>query len=210
MSERKFYVVWQGHDTGIFATWAECKKSVDGHPDAKYKSFPTLEEATEAFRNNPGDYIAKRRRPFAPKYENDSEKPVPIQLSYSVDASCLGNPGIMEYRGVETQTKREVFRMGPYPNATNNIGEFLAIVHALALLKKAGSELPIYSDSENAISWIRQKKVKTTLEQDSRNKIVFELIDRALLWLQTNEYRNPILKWQTKLWGECPADFGRK
>lgn len=42
----------------------------------------------------------------------------------------------MEYRGVYVRTGQELFRIGPYPDGTNNVGEFLALVHALALLKK--------------------------------------------------------------------------
>ena len=98
----------------------------------------------------------------------------------------------------------------PYKNGTNNVGEFLAIVHGLAFLKQRNSDIPIYTDSMTAISWIRQKKTKTTLVQDSKNKFLFELIARAEKWLRENKCSNPLLKWETKVWGEIPADFGRK
>lgn len=42
----------------------------------------------------------------------------------------------MEYRGVDTKTRKQIFIQGPFEEGTNNIGEFLAIVHGLALLKK--------------------------------------------------------------------------
>jgi len=128
----------------------------------------------------------------------------------AVDAACSGNPGLLEYRGVYVADRSEIFHMGPLEEGTNNIGEFLAIVHALALLKKQNKNIPVYSDSMNAIKWVIKKKCNTKLEQSGKNKLLFELIGRAEVWLQNNDYRNPILKWETKQWGEIPADFGRK
>ena len=116
----------------------------------------------------------------------------------------------MEYRGVDTLSGKEIFRQGPYFDGTNNIGEFLAIVHGLALLKKKNSNLPVYTDSMTAISWVRKRKANTKLELTARNAILFELIERAEKWLKTNTWSNPILKWETQCWGEIPADFGRK
>jgi ribonuclease HI len=118
--------------------------------------------------------------------------------------------GVMEYRGVDTETQRELFRMGPYQGSSNNHGEFLAIVHALALCQQQGSVLPIYSDSRTALSWVRNRKVKSTVQRTSANAPVFDLIDRAERWLSNNTYANPVLKWETSEWGENPADFGRK
>ena len=136
--------------------------------------------------------------------------PAVVVPSLSVDAACAGNPGIMEYRGVDTATKRELFRQGPFPNGTNNIGEFLALVHGLALLKKEGSTAPIYSDSLTARKWVKDKKIKTTLARDHRNEPIFKLVDRAIIWLNANSWQNQILVWETKKWGEIPADFGRR
>ena len=135
----------------------------------------------------------------------------PILESISVDAACAGNPGKMEYRGVLTHNKQQIFIKGPFKRGTNNIGEFLALVHGIALLKsKNQHNLPIYSDSKIAMSWIRQKKCKTNLHFDASNKDLLEFIKRAENWLKENTFKNPILKWETKAWGEIPADFGRK
>jgi ribonuclease HI len=121
-----------------------------------------------------------------------------------------GVPGPVEYRGVELTTGAELFRLGPYKNGTNNIGEFLAIVQALMMLEKEGKPTPIYSDSVNAILWVKAKKCRTNHLQDASNKALFDLIARAEDWLNTHAYANPILKWETDDWGENPADFGRK
>lgn len=134
----------------------------------------------------------------------------PILDSIAVDASTIQNPGPTEYRGVDTKTKKVIFEF-KLDEATNNIGEFLAIVHALALYKKKGEELKIiYSDSMNAISWVKQKKCKTKYERTDKNEKVFDLIKRAVTWLETNQYDTRILKWNTGAWGEIPADYGRK
>ena len=103
-----------------------------------------------------------------------------------------------------------MFKQGPFIEATNNIGEFLALVHGLAMLKKLKSDKLIYSDSITAISWVKKKKCQTKLKPDKNNKEVFILIERAINWLKSNSYETQILKWETKKWGEIPADFGRK
>lgn len=126
-----------------------------------------------------------------------------------VDAACSGNPGAMEYRGVYLAEGREIFHFGPV-HGTNNIGEFLAIVHALALLDKQGTKMPIYSDSATAISWVRRKQCRTQLARTPRTEKLYEMIARAEAWLKAHRVTNPILKWETGEWGEIPADFGRK
>ena len=116
----------------------------------------------------------------------------------------------MEYQGVDTKTKKIIFKHGPFKQGTNNIGEFLALVHGLAELKKNNSSKAIYTDSITAISWVNKKKCNTKLTKVKENEKLFELIDRAILWLNKNKYETKILKWKTKIWGEIPADFGRK
>ena len=147
-----------------------------------------------------------------PDYRNDTVLPLPPEVSadaWAVDAACSGNPGKMEYRCIDLATGAQVFHFGPV-YGTNNIGEFLAIVHALALLKRQGLPLALYSDSRNALLWVRQKKCKTKLPHTARTEALFQLIGRAEKWLRENTYDTPLLKWETQLWGEVPADFGRK
>ena len=203
----KYYVVWEGHDPGIYHSWAECKSQVDGYEGAKYKSFATRDEAEKAFEAGFYQSIRQNNPPKAAIPTGNNQY---IMESIAVDASCLGNPGVMEYRGVYVRSGQEIFRVGPYEDGTNNIGEFLAIVHGLALLKQKKSTLPIYTDSISAIAWVRNKKCKTQLERTSKNGVIFDLIERAEKWLATNQYTTKIMKWETQIWGEIPADFGRK
>ncbi|MEN4013973.1 MAG: ribonuclease H family protein [Bellilinea sp.] len=208
MAKQKFYVVWKGRKTGVFTTWEECSSQVTGFTGAEYKSFENREAADAAFRSDYEEFKGKRVPTVSPAMLEIIGKP--IEDSYSVDASCIGSPGPMEYQCVHTTTSQQIFHQGPFENGTNNIGEFLAIVHALALFKKRGIHAPIYTDSETALTWVKHKKCKTKLPPDETNRPIFELIARAEDWLHQNEYTNELLKWDTNAWGEIPADYGRK
>ena len=206
-NKKKYYVVWEGKQTGIFKTWNECQKHIKGVAGAKYKSYTNLAEAEKAFAGRYYDAIEKKADN---KPRNLEEFGTAIDdNSITVDAACSGNPGLMEYRGVETFSGIELFRQGPYKHGTNNIGEFLALVHALALFQNK-QDVIIYSDSRTAMAWVRNRKTKTTLKKTKETALIHEMIDRAENWLQNNSYANPIKKWNTKVWGEIPADFGRK
>ncbi|WP_298649158.1 ribonuclease H family protein [uncultured Proteiniphilum sp.] len=210
MARKKFYAVWKGVKPGVYSSWEDCKAQVSGFENALYKSFPSQEEAEKAFSGNP--WKSLNNQPRIRVKSGTTPKPAEKFLpeSIAVDAACSGNPGLMEYRGVFVADSTEIFHVGPMEEGTNNIGEFLAIVHALALLKKKKSIIPVYSDSVNAIKWVTNKKCNTKLVQTVVNKPIFDLIERAEIWLRSHSYTNPILKWETKLWGENPADFGRK
>lgn len=209
MSKTKFYVVWEGREPGIYENWAACKKQIFKFERAKFKSFDSKSEAEIAYlegHKNKYNNIIKNTKTLFENIENQTY----IHNSISADAACSGNPGPMEYRIVETSTGKELYRSPVYPEGTVNIGEFLAIVHSLAMLKEKNSNLPIYSDSKIAIKWVNNKIVKTKLNKTETNSALFKIIDRALEWLQNNSWENQILKWHTSIWGEIPADFGRK
>ena len=207
MSKQKYYVVWKGRKTGIFTSWTECEKQVKGFVGAEFKAFGTLKEAESAYRSS---YEAYKGKPSSiGNWRQASVRP--ILPSICVDAACNGSPGKVEYRGVYTESVQEIFRFGPFPDGTNNVGEFLAIVHALTWMMKHENRLPIYSDSQNAISWVYSGKCKTKLMHTGKNAPLFVMIRSAENWLAENELKNDaVLKWDTKLWGENPADFGRK
>lgn len=228
-AKQKYYVVWHGKEPGIYLTWAECERQVKGVQGARYKAFPTMEAAQSAFEAGPPPIVRKtdngnigtgngavstgngvidtysRAQAAARAYS-----PEIIQDAYAVDAACSGNPGMMEYRGVDVKSRIQLFHFGPVWG-TNNIGEFLAIVHALALQTQQGTSLPIYSDSRNAMLWIKAGKCRTKLVRNQQSQQVYNLIERAEAWLKTHQWQHfQILKWHTERWGEIPADFGRK
>ncbi len=217
MPKQKYYVIWEGTEPGIFDSWMETQLRVKGFNGAKFKAFESLDEAREAFDQGFHAYYSDK--------EQNSSKPNPqiarlkgsvigtiVKLpAWSVDAACSGVPGPMEYRGVDLADGAELFKMGPYPDGTNNVGEFLALVHALALLEqKSDTQTAVYTDSRTALAWFRNKKAKTTLKRTTKNGRLFEFIQRAELWLKQHSVKNKVHKWETESWGEIPADFGRK
>ena len=213
----KFYVVWQGRESGIYDSWAVCEAQVKGVA-AKYKGFATREEAERALADGYEKHIS-----FTPRTTSSATVPPTTPLSLddmlkygvklpalAVDAACSGNPGKMEFRGVIADTSTQVFHRGPYIGGTNNIGEFLAIVLGLAYLKQKNLPWALYSDSKTAIAWVRQKQCKTKIEWTAKNQDLLLAVRAAEKWLHENTWTTPIYKWDTEHWGEIPADFGRK
>ncbi len=217
--DKKYYVVFNGRKPGVYDDWRDAKEQIEGFEGARYKGYASSAEAADAFRRasakadgSLGRFLAEASARTLPKPGQPDYMSIPeVDLdAWAVDASCLGNPGRMEYRGVELMSGRILFNIGPFDDATNNIGEFLAIVHAMALMTQQGKFHNIYSDSVSGMAWARTHKVKTQLKPTPRNAKVFELMARAVAWLNTHQFPAKVLKWQTELWGEIPADFGRK
>lgn len=211
---QKFYVVWKGRHTGIFKTWEEASAQVSGFPGAQYKAFSTRAEAENALR---AGHQAREIRAGAKTSSADRWKQLrllgvepPILPSYCADAASSSNPGVMEYRAADTETGKILFERGPFPEGTNNIGEFLGLVETLMLLRKRKETSPIYSDSRTALAWVAAKQCKTHLIPNERNAELFDRIAQAERWLHRHTYSNPVLKWRTADWGEIPADYGRK
>src|SRR5688572_5279178 len=125
MPKQKYYVVWKGRKTGVFTTWAECEKQVKGFVGAQYKAFEKEAEADAAYLAHYDDYKGK---PSSVGRWKDTEVK-PKLPSICVDAAYNTRTMKLEYRGVNTSTGEEIFRAGPYIEGTNNVGEFLAIVH---------------------------------------------------------------------------------
>ena len=233
----KYYVVWEGHTPGIYTEWEAAEAQVKGYPEAVFKAFSSREEAEIAFEEGPLEYVGQRTTDYSQRTTdngqrttvNGQQSPDRLELlrkqaalkacqalpaavdaqAIAVDAACSGNPGQMEYRGVYLKTGEEIFHYGPV-FGTNNIGEFLAIVHGLALLAQRGYTIPIYSDSVNAMLWVKRKQCRTTLPLNDKTQALHEHIRRAETWLRTHSYSNDLRKWETEKWGEIPADFGRK
>lgn len=211
--KKKYYVVWAGWDTGVFDSWDDCQQQVKGFKGARFKAFDSQAAAVNAYRGNPDEHIGIIRNIFTHPASPVNYEAIPeIRMdALSVDGACAKNPGPMEYRCVRVADGSEVFRVGPLPDGTNNVGEYLALVHALAMLDKQADHItPVYSDSRTALAWLRRRGHKSTLQPTGSNARIFELLRRADAWVQSHEILNPVLKWDTENWGEIPADFGRK
>lgn len=219
--KQKYYVVWRGNEPGIYASWEDCQKQTVGVAGAQYKSFESLEEAKKAFARPYDEVVAigkaKQQKGNGSVYVDacgmTAVRPGtvhgPVLDALAVDAACSGNPGVMEYQGVYVANRTQIFHFKT-PVGTNNIGEFLGIVHGLSYLKKHNLKQPLYSDSVNAINWVKRKECRTKLPLTPETQELWQYIRRAEAWLQINTYTTEILKWDTEHWGEIPADFGRK
>ncbi|WP_240375812.1 ribonuclease H [Bacillus piscicola] len=199
--QKKWYVVWTGRKPGIYNSWSECEKQVKGFPNASFRSFTSEEDAKKAFQ---GKLTSKKAT------QHIGPEDSYIEDSISVDVGSRGNPGFVEYKGVDTKTGSIIFSHPGVEMGTNNMGEFLAIVHALSYLKQKNSNKPVYSDSATAIKWVRDKKANSSLKRTKETEEIWNLVERAEDWLKNNKWDNPLLKWDTKRWGEIKADYGRK
>lgn len=214
---KKYYVVWEGYKTGVLESWDECKRATAGYKGAQFKSYPSRAEAEEAFSlpyalaQSLDSSSSSARSKKGNHAKSSCVKPKPT-TGIAVDGACRSNPGPAEYQGVRLSDGVVLFAIKPFP-ATNNVVEFLAIVHAMALcLQEGKKDTVIYSDSRNAIGWVNQGKCKTHLPQTATYATAYNLIERAEKWLALHPYttRPPLKKWETHLWGENPADYGRK
>lgn len=209
----KWYVVWAGHETGVYDNWEDCKVAVEGFPGAKYKSFSNRDEAIEAYRGDPSEQLAlfKAMAARTPNVVNYDDIPEIEKNAIAVDAACSGNPGKVEYQGVDVKTGARLFHVGPLEGGSNNQGEFLALIHALAWLDQRGQhDVTVYSDSRTALAWLRNRQSRSQIAATPKNAAIRGLMERANRWIQTHSPRNPVRKWETERWGEIPADFGRK
>lgn len=213
---KKYYVVWEGREPGVYDDWDDAFEQIDGYPGARYKAFPSYDSAVAAFRGPVSEQSAFLTRLASHVAAGGSVRDyttIPgIRLdAIAVDGACSRNPGPMEYRCVRVVDGVEIFHKGPFAGGTNNIGEYLALIHAAAMLAQRGdTTTPIYTDSRTALAWVRNRRANTRVVATSENAPLLQIVARADAWIQSHDIPNPILKWDTDNWGEIPADFGRK
>ncbi len=211
MSSNKYYVVWNGVEPGVYDSWEECELQVKNFPGAKYRAFPTQRAAVEAYRGEADLGIFKAIGQHTRQFVNYAAFPEIRLDAIAVDGACSKNPGPMEYRGVMVGDGSEVFHVGPIDGGTNNIAEYIALIHAAALLARRGDyTTPIYSDSKTALGWLAKGHSNTKITPTAANAQIRQLLARADAWRSANRILNPVIKWDTDRWGEIPADFGRK
>lgn len=124
-----------------------------------------------------------------------------------VDGSFLWGKKKLQYQVVDIETSELIYTSPVYIGGSSNVAEYLAIIHGLAYADKNGLKCDIYSDSYIAMGWVRKRMCRTREEMSEELK---KVVDRSTLWLNLNLLSNKVLIWQSHLWGENPADFGRK
>lgn len=197
-----FYVVLVGKEPGIYQTWNECEEQVKGFKGAKFKKFKLEEEAKKAFFENSFD-----KKDCINKIDIKKEYP---KKGLAVDGACSGNPGVGEYQIFDFEKNKMIFTSTKYYDVTNNLMEYMALIQSLIISEDYDINYDIYSDSVTAMAWLRNKKVNTTVKKTDLNKVFFDDLNKCEKWLKNKIIKNNIIKWNTKLLGEIPADFGRK
>ncbi|SDG13843.1 ribonuclease HI [Selenomonas sp. WCT3] len=155
---KKVYAVRAGRACGIFTTWDECKKQVDGYAGARYKGFTDVAEALAWL--NGGDRPAAPQRSSAvprraprPHPARETASAIPdSEQDYVIytDGSCLRNPdGPGGWAAVVTNVRTgEVTELHEgNPSTTNNRMELSAAIAAMSF-PDAPSKIAIYTDSQ--------------------------------------------------------------
>lgn len=237
--KHKYYVVLRGHQLGIYTSREACKQQVEKYAGAVYKSFLDKESAEFAWKQqsfwsaNWGWYKWQSSTDYLRQVLGEE-----FDRVVCTDAACPSNPGPVEYRAVSLREGKELFRVGPLEWGSVNLAEFLAIVEAMVIifchfewseaklrnllstnnksfLDKLGMTTPpiIYSDSKIAINRVRNWSFSTTVDRNRQNRQLFDRLDMAINWLVQHPHRSYSVELRqrpTKLWGQIPADFGRK
>ncbi|EHK9578206.1 viroplasmin family protein [Vibrio parahaemolyticus] len=164
---KKYYVVWKGREAGIFTTWAKCKSLVDGFAGARFKSFPTLEEAESAFGEKPKSTAPKVKAKIVKKSSKLKSVPLsqeqidamPFEVKIYTDGACEPNPGEAG-TGLAVYESNELTELwyGLYQSfGTNNTAELHGLNQALLLAKEklaTRSSVGIFCDSKYSIDCI--------------------------------------------------------
>ena len=149
---KKFYVVWAGRETGVFNDWAYTKKQVDKFPLAKYKSFPTKQEAEQAFAAG-----GRAKLPHAKPTPSAASSPYQVQIY--CDGACEPNPG-KSASGVAVYQESRLSQLwyGLYnAQGTNNSAELNALYQSLLIAREPlaqGRTVQILCDSQYAINCV--------------------------------------------------------
>ncbi len=202
----QFYGVWVGRMPGIYDNWNDCKAQVDKFPKAKYSKLKA---------SNLKDAKIEFELGFENKAQvssNNNEVNKPIEGFLTVDGASNGL--VCEFQAVWYPTKEVAFASKQFDGGTNNIAEFLGLVSACKYLKDRNLPIQIYTDSVTALAWFRNKKANTTANTTGKaTEELSDLLVKAEKFLVTHDEflkGSKILKWETKDWGEIPADYGRK
>lgn len=185
-----YYGVKRGRIPGIYNSWKECELQVKGFSDAKFKKFNTIEEAEE-YLNQVEDI--------------QNEQPTE---GLAVDASLIKD-NVGEYQIFDIKTQKIIYNSGIYQNTTVNIMEFLAIACAILIIDSNENfkDYSIYSDSATALTWIRNKEIKTNNSPDPNT---LNELRAAIEYIKVRPGNIPVKKWNTKVLKDIPADFKRK
>jgi len=199
---QSYYVVWQGHAPGIYQKWPDCRKQIENYPEPRYKKFESLDEANHAYRKGIEHYRKRKSGPQkmsrrAPKFRRDS---------LLVHTKVQGES--MQINATYLKNNQKIFFVD-FQRGNPEIGQFLATVKALKLLRKRSPTMPVYVPSLKVLNAINHKFLYDPyLGQrhihDPWHEKLRECMFAAINWLKRNDYQNPVLHWNSTYWGEPP------
>lgn len=144
-------------------------------------------------------------------------------MGIAVDASMRGGKtgasnGVIEWRVVDLVTGHEIHRSNIYPQGTISLAELLAIYDGLKFFMDANlhnEEFPfLYTDSKVAYEWANGRPIKSSLPVNEATGPLWSMVWSDQGWAELPEVRDVIKDklrmWNTKEWGENPADLGYK
>ena len=141
---KKVYAVKAGRQTGIFYSWDECKKQIEGFSGAVYKSFLKLEDA-QAYLS--GTSSAKEE-----SFDDDTAISY-VDGSFRQDSGEFSCGAVLFYKGKEYRFSKK-FSDPEMAEMRNVAGEIMGSVSVIKFCIKEGiKKLAIYHDYEGVARW---------------------------------------------------------
>ena len=163
-SKKKYYAVKAGHKPGIYETWDECKKNVDGYPGAQYKSFKTLKEAEDFLVTG---YVYKERdtrtleEVLEARAQEEKEDGSASEAVAYVDGSFNSETeeysyGMVIYHGGNVFEDSMCFNNPDMVSLRNIAGEIEGSMHAISYCLEHGiKSVDIYYDYIGIEKWAK-------------------------------------------------------
>lgn len=149
----KFYAVKAGRQTGIFNSWEECKKQVDGYPSASYKSFKTAAEAAAYIGLIPNQTAIANANNSPADFVTDNTAIAYVDGSYNISTCEYGYGVVFFYNGEEIHLKKG-FPKDDLAAMRNVAGEIKGSEAAISYaVSKHISSIKIYHDYEGISKW---------------------------------------------------------
>lgn len=149
----KFYAVKAGRKTGIFNSWEECKRQVDGYPSASYKSFKTAAEAAAYIGLIPNQTAIANANNSPADFVTDNTAIAYVDGSYNISTCEYGYGVVFFYNGEEIHLKKG-FPKDDLAAMRNVAGEIKGSEAAISYaVSKHISSIKIYHDYEGISKW---------------------------------------------------------
>lgn len=146
MTKNKVYAVRKGFLVGIFDSWEECKKSVDGYSGAEFKSFASRHEAELYLGFHQENHNPPNDSSIVQAYVDGSYDNATLRYSFGC-VILLPNGNVEELMGIDNDPELRKSR--------NIAGELSGAMFAIEWAAKRGyKKIVIYHDYFGISKWI--------------------------------------------------------